>query len=51
MVVNADALGGIPETVKLIRSLSEASGTSPQAIIATIQTYLLTCDHENPVLH
>ncbi len=51
MFIRADEIGGIPETVKLIKSLVKASGVSPQAVIATIQTYLLTCDHDNPVLH
>jgi hypothetical protein len=51
MLIEADAIGGIPKAVELIRSLCDASGLKPQAVIATIQTYLLTCDHDNPVLH
>jgi hypothetical protein len=51
MLIEADAIGGIPKAVELIRSLCDASGLKPQAVIATIQTYLRTCDHDNPVLH
>ena len=51
MFVNADAIGGIPKVVELVRSLSEASGTPPKAILATVRTYLLEYDPEHITLH
>jgi hypothetical protein len=51
MFIRADEVGGIQETVELVRSLSEASGTSPQVILASIETYLLTYDPEHVTVH
>ena len=51
MFVNADAIGGIPKVVELVRSLSEASGTPPKAILATVRTYLLEYDPEHITFH
>jgi hypothetical protein len=51
MFIRADEIGGIPEAVKLVRSLSEASGTPHKAILARISTYLLTYDPENLTFH
>ena len=36
---------------ELVRSLSEASNTPPQAILAKIKTFLLTYDPEHITLH
>jgi hypothetical protein len=51
MFVDADAIGGIPAVVKLVRSLSEGSGTPPKVILATVRTYLLEYDPEHITLH
>jgi hypothetical protein len=51
MFIRAAEIGGTSETVKLVRSLSEASNTPPQVILANIKTYLLTYDPENITVH
>jgi hypothetical protein len=51
MFVEADAIGGIPKVVELMRSLSQASGTPPETILATVRTYLLEYDPEHITLH
>jgi hypothetical protein len=51
MFIRADEIGGIPKIIELVRSLSEASGTPPQAILAKVKTYLLTYDPENITVH
>jgi hypothetical protein len=51
MFVNASAIGGVPECVKLVASLVDASGTPPQAVFAKLKTYLLTYDPEHITFH
>ena len=51
MFVTASERGGVPEAVKLVRSLCDASGAQPQAVFAKIKTLLLTYDPENVTWH
>jgi hypothetical protein len=51
MFIRADEIGGVPECVKLVASLVDASGTKPQDVFAKLKTYLLTCDPEHLTFH